>query len=137
MPTSRSRPRAPANGSGTTRARQTRPKQTAGTPGTLTFKGETYRLDKKVGIWPLIQFARSAEAGMQIVDQRGLAAVHAFLQDVIDPDDWGRFQEDMIKKKVDDLTELLETAQQAVNYMMEDQQRKIAAKAKAEVVEEV
>jgi hypothetical protein len=100
-------------------------------PGTLTFLGETYKLDTKVGIWPLMQFARAAESGLDTADARGLAAVHAFLQDVIDPDDWGRFQEDMIMTKVDDLSELIGTAQQAVTQLLERQ----AKPARAEIVE--
>lgn len=87
--------------------------------GVLSFNGETYKLDAKQGVWPLLQFARVAEAGMNTTDMRGLAAVHAFLQDVIDPGDWGRFQEDMIAKKVTDIKGLLDTTQQAVNHMLE------------------
>ena len=125
--------RTSSNGRPRTPARQTKPAGDAGT--TLTFKGEKYKLDTKVGIWPLMQFARSAEAGLDIVDQRGLAAVHAFLQDVIAPEEWGRFQEDMITKKVDDLGELLDTAQQAVGILLDKQAKKNQAKPKAEVVE--
>jgi hypothetical protein len=122
----------PANGS---RPRPAARPKAAPEPGFLTFKGEKYKLDSKVGIWPLIQFARSAESGLTIIDQRGLAAVHAFLQDVIDPEDWGRFQEDMIKKKVSDLTELLDTAQQAVSQLLERQNKTAAKRGQAEIVE--
>ena len=118
----------------TTRPRQARAKP-APKPGTLTFLGGTYKLDTKVGIWPLLQFARAAEAGLEVVDQRGLAAVHAFLQDVIDPEDWGRFQEDMITKKVNDLGQLLDTAQQAVSQLLERQSNTNGAKA--EIVQDV
>jgi len=122
--------RSTSNGSRPRTAARPRP---AAAPGTLVFKGETYKLDTKVGIWPLMQFARAAEAGMNTADARGLAAVHAFLQDVIDPAEWGRFQEDMIRKKVDDLGELLDTAQQAVNQLLEKQAAKKTGKA--EIVE--
>jgi len=113
-----------------TRARpQPRGKKPA---GTVTFKGETYRLDSKMGVWPMLQFARAAEAGLDAADARGLAAIHAFLQDVIDPDDWGRFQEDMIKNKISDLGELINVANQAVNALLDAQ----ANGAKGEIVED-
>src|SRR5258708_7682125 len=86
------------------RAKQSRPKEY------ITFQGEKYQVADKVGIWPLMQFARAAETGLSASDSRGLAAAHAFLQDVIHPDDWGRFQEDMINNKLTDLDGLMEAA---------------------------
>jgi hypothetical protein len=87
--------------------------------GFLEFGGEKYQLSAEQGVWPLLQFARAAEAGFRTNDSRGLAAIHAFLEDVIDPGDWGRFQEDMIKNKVVDLEKLMKAAQQAVNDQLE------------------
>jgi hypothetical protein len=83
--------------------------------GTLTYLGETYRLSSKQGVWPLLQFARAAGSGLSVTDHRGLAAVHAFFEDVIDPGDWGRFQENMIAAKLTDLEGLLNAANQAVS----------------------
>lgn len=96
---------------GTPRARQARPEPT------VTFMGVKYRIADKVGVWPLMQFARAAEAGLSAQDSRGLSALHAFLQDVIHPDDWGQFQEDMITKKVNDIEPLMEMARQAIELM--------------------
>ena len=45
-----------------------------------------------------------------MLDYRALAALHGFLQDCIDPEDWGRFQEDMIAAKIDDASALLDVA---------------------------
>lgn len=117
---------------GTTRARQTRPKGE-----TLTFKGETYRLADKIGVWPLLQLARAAESGVSIRDQRGLAATHAMLEDAIHPDDWGKFQDDMIANKVDDLEDLLATVTQATQVIIERQAKKANANGKAVVQGEV
>lgn len=104
-------------------ARQSRPPanraRSKPAPGFLEFAGAKYRLDAKQGIWPLLQFARAAEAGFKLDDPRGLAAIHAFLQDVIDPEDWPRFQEDMIQKKVVELDKLMNAAQQAVSSMID------------------
>lgn len=96
---------------GTPRARQSKPPAPS-----ITFMGESYKVAAKIGVWPLMQFARAAEAGVNMTDHRGLAAFHAQMQDVIHEDDWGRFQEDMIMKKVD-MEELLECARQAVEIV--------------------
>jgi hypothetical protein len=77
----------------------------------------------KTGVWPLLQFARAAESGASARDLQGLAAVHALLENVVHKDDWGRFQEDMIVKKADDLEALLEFAGQAVDLLQERQSR--------------
>lgn len=89
--------------------------------GTLSFAGAKYKLNTELGIWPALQFARAAEAGWRTDDPRGMAAIHAFLQDVLDPEDWPRFQEDMINKKVVDLEGLMAAANQAVNLMLDKQ----------------
>ena len=83
--------------------------------GAFTYMGETYRLDSKMGVWPLLQFARAAESGWRNDDMRGLAAIHAFLQDVMLPEDWPRFQDDMIAKKMADVAGLLEVVRKAVD----------------------
>lgn len=89
-----------------TRRTTPRPKA-APKPPVITFMGSEYKVADKIGIWPQLQLARAAEAGIMLSDPRGLAAVHAQLENVIHPDDWGRFQDDMITKKIDDLTPLL------------------------------
>jgi hypothetical protein len=82
----------------------------------------------EIGVWPLMQFARAAEAGVSIGDQKGLAAFHAQMQDVIHEDDWGRFQEDMILKKTG-MDDLLTCARQAVEIVQEQMAKKSRAKA--------
>lgn len=100
------------------------------TAGTFTYMGDTYRLDTKMGVWPLLQFARAAQSGFTNNDSRGLAAIHAFLQDVMDPRDWGRFQEDMIAKKMADINGLLEVVRKAVDESLAAMEK--AEKEKAE-----
>lgn len=99
--------------------------------GTLTYNGETYKLSEENGVWPLLQFARVAESGMRTTDMRGLAAIHAYLQDVIDPEDWGRFQDDMINKKFTDIEGLMKSVQQAVEAQLERIGARAQAKAEA------
>jgi hypothetical protein len=101
------------------RARQSKP------PGqTITFQGESYKVSDKFGVWPMMQFARAAEAGMSLGDAKGLAAAYSMLQDVIHEDDWGRFQENMINNKVDDLEGLMKLTQEAVALIADSAARK-------------
>ena len=130
MPAARSTT-APKGRATPPRARQSKPAAPS-----ITFKGETYRIADKVGIMPLMQLARAAEGGVMLGDMRGLAAAHAMLEDVIHPDDWHRFQEDMIVKKVGDLDELMKTVQDATELittrMTRSNGRKPAVKAAIE-----
>lgn len=101
------------------RARQARPPAPS-----ITFLGESYKVSDKIGVWPMMQFARAAEAGLSLGDARGLAAAYSMLQDVIHEDDWGRFQENMINGKVDDLEALMKLTTDAVAVIQETATRK-------------
>jgi hypothetical protein len=78
--------------------------------GEIAFKGEVYKISDSVGLWPMIQFARAAEAGLNLGDFRALAALHSLLESCIAKDDWGRFQENMIATREADLEALLDVA---------------------------
>jgi hypothetical protein len=93
-----------------TPARQSKPE-----PPSFKLMGAEYRLADKVGIWPLMQYARAVETGDNDMGQRRMmASAHAILEDSVHPDDWGRFQEDMITKKMDDLLVVLDAVMGAV-----------------------
>jgi hypothetical protein len=79
--------------------------------------GAEYRVADKLGIWPQMQLARAAQDGINLGDARGLSAVYSTLQNVIHPDDWPRFENDMISKKTDDLLALLKLMQDAVSII--------------------
>lgn len=117
------------------RARQAKPE-----PAKIKVLGKEYRIADKVGIWPLMQFARAAESGASLRDMRGLAAAHAMMEDAIHPDDWGEFQDDMITKKVTSLDPLMQAVNQTVDLIRErDSKNGRSSRAKlavAEVVEE-
>lgn len=111
----------------TTAARKRRPPAAAAPepknkPLFLEVFGGKYAVAEQVGIWPLMQFARAAETGTQLTDHRGLAACHAFLEQVVDPADWARFQDDMITKRISDLDALMAAARQAVDALFERRQ---------------
>lgn len=77
---------------------------------TVEYKGVEYKIAESVGIWPMMQFSRAAEAGISLGDFRALAALHSLLQSCLAPDDWGRFQENMITSKENDVEALLDVA---------------------------
>lgn len=86
-------------------------------PPAVTFKilGGEYRVADKTGIWPLMQYARAVESGeTNIGERRAMAAAHALLEDAVHPEDWGRFQDDMIAKKMTDLRPVLEAVMNAL-----------------------
>jgi hypothetical protein len=104
------------------RARQSKPE-----PPKIKFQGKEYRVADDVGIWPLMQFSAAAESGLNLGDQKGLAALYAMLKDVIHPDDWGQFQDDMLSSKIKDLQALLDLSQDAVEMI----QAKVAKSQRA------
>lgn len=130
MPATTRRTTAPKGRPTPARPRQAKPKGPC-----ITFRGKEYRIADKIGIWPLMQLARAAEAGVSMADQKGLAAAHALLQDVIHPDDWGEFQEDMISGKVDELDELMKATRQATELMAERQARSNGSRPRKQVVQ--
>lgn len=108
-----------ATGTRTARARQ-QPLP----PAKIKFMGSEYRLSEKIGIWPMMQLARAAEAGLSSSEPKGLAALHAYLEQVIDPEDWGQFQDDMLSKKADKLEDLMQLLSDAVSAVQDHQEKK-------------
>lgn len=87
-------------------------------PGeTIEFNDQTYKISDSVALFTLMRFARAAESGINLMDFRALAALHAFLQDCIHPDDWGRFQEDMISTKQSSVDALLTVATDVIEKL--------------------
>lgn len=100
-----------------------RPRQARPRGEVLTYQGKEYRLADKIGVWPLMQLARAAQEGIASTDVRGLAALHAMFQDMLDPEDWPQFEADMIAAKMDDPMGLLQTTQEAVLRIQRRQAR--------------
>lgn len=82
----------------------------------VEFMGSTYRIADKVGLMPLIRFARAARRGTDAADMEGLAAIGDMLEDCIDPEDWPRFEADATLHKADD-TDLLPVVQQTIELL--------------------
>lgn len=114
-----------------TRARQAKPE-----PVTFKLMGAEYKLAEKTGIWPLMQYARAIETGAtDIGERRAMAAAHALLEDAVHPDDWGRFQDDMMTKKMTDLMAVMEAVMGAIR--IEESRRSRNGRAKPAVTAEI
>ncbi len=111
--------RAPTAAARARTARQSKPPRPV-----IKFKGSEYKLAEEIGVWPLMQFSAAAESGLTLGEQRGLAALYAMLHDVIHEDDWGRFQQDMITQKTQDLTALMRLANDAVAMLQDELDKK-------------
>ncbi len=58
----------------------------------VEFAGERFATADKIGLMPLMRFAKVAKAGADAQDMDGLAALYDLLQQCIDPADWVRFE---------------------------------------------
>lgn len=130
--------RAPARATTPPKGRPTpqRPRQTRPKGEVLTYQGKEYKLATKIGVWPLMQLARAAQEGVASTDIRGLAALHAMFQDLLDPEDWPQFEADMIAAKMDDPMGLLATTQEAVLRIQARQNKALVNGAIQGAVEE-
>lgn len=59
----------------------------------VAFAGETFATADKIGLMPLMRFAKVAKAGADAQDMDGLAALYDLLKQCIAPADWQRFED--------------------------------------------
>lgn len=71
--------------------------------------GKHYRIADKVGLMPLLKFAKTAKSGVEADDLDGLVAIYDMLKDCIHSGDWERFVEEMTEAKAeaDELMEVV------------------------------
>ncbi len=58
----------------------------------VEFGGEAFTTAEKIGLMPLMRFAKVAKAGADAGDMDGLAALYDLLKQCIAPSDWARFE---------------------------------------------
>jgi hypothetical protein len=82
----------------------------------VTFHGQEFKVAQSIGLMPLMMFASAAKSGLNTSDMDGLAAMHALLEDSLDPEDWPRFQRACIDAKIqaDELLEVIKELIEAV-----------------------
>lgn len=83
--------------------------QDSDTPLLVTWQEETFRISDKVGVMPLLTFAKLAEGGADSHEMAALAAMYDLLEQCIDRRDWEKFKAHATKVRADheDLLELV------------------------------
>ncbi len=82
----------------------------------ITFHDEEYRLADKMGLMPLMRFAKVAQAGVDSNEMDGLAAMYDLLEQCIDPVDWARFEAAATRHR-DQSDDLMEVITQSIATM--------------------
>jgi hypothetical protein len=67
----------------------------------VEFCGERFRMAERVGLMPMMRFAKVAKAGVDSDDLDGLAAMYDLLEQCIADDEWARFQAHADKTRAD------------------------------------
>ncbi len=70
-------------------------------PDTVAFAGERFEVADRIGLMPLMRFAKFAQRGVDSNEMEGLAAMYDLLEQCIAPDDWRRFEDHADKQRVD------------------------------------
>lgn len=80
---------------------------------TVEYHGEQLRLADRIALMALMRFAKIAQSGADSDDMDGLVAMYDLLEQVIDPEDWPRF-EFLATKHRDQQDELLAVIQDGI-----------------------
>ena len=67
----------------------------------VTFGGESFTVADRIGLMPLMRFAKHAQAGVDANEMAGLAALLDLLEQCIAPQDWQRFNDHADKVRAD------------------------------------
>jgi hypothetical protein len=67
----------------------------------VEFAGEHFEVAEKIGLMPLMRFAKVAKAGVDSDSQAGLVAMYDLLEQCIAPQDWPRFEAHADKVRAD------------------------------------
>jgi hypothetical protein len=68
----------------------------------VEFMGDQFAIADKVGLMPLLKFARAAQSGLDSADAEGMAALLDMLEQCIADDEWKRFEAHATKTRADD-----------------------------------
>jgi hypothetical protein len=63
----------------------------------IAWMGSSFKVADKIGILPLMEFARAAEDGMDTTDMHALVTMYDMLQQCIDETDWSRWKQHALK----------------------------------------
>lgn len=82
----------------------------------VEFFGGRFQVAERVGLMPLMRFAKVAKSGVDSDDMAGLAAMYDLLEQCIAPADWQRFQDAADKARADG-EELMKVVQTAIELI--------------------
>jgi hypothetical protein len=85
---------------------------------TVEFHGETYRIADKIGLMPLMRFAKTAQEGVDSNDMDGLVAMYDLMEQCLIDEDWAKFTTAATKHRADG-EELMAVVKQAIETMAE------------------
>jgi hypothetical protein len=68
----------------------------------VEFLGAEFAVASKIGLMPLMRFAKIAKSGVDSSDEDGLAAMYDLLRQCIADDEWARFEDHADKTRADD-----------------------------------
>lgn len=69
--------------------------------GTVEFLGEQFAVAERIGLMPLMRFAKHAKSGVDSESMAGLAAMYDLLEQCIAPSDWQRFEDHADRERAD------------------------------------
>lgn len=67
----------------------------------VEFLGEGFTISERIGLMPLMRFAKAAKSGVDTDDLAGLTAMYDLLEQCIAPEDWQKFEEHATKQRAD------------------------------------
>lgn len=86
-------------------------------PRTFMWIDAEFRVADKIGLMPLMRFAKVAKSGVDSNEIEGLAAMYDLLRACIHPEDWARFEEHADRQAADNdqLLEVVGTVMRVVS----------------------
>jgi hypothetical protein len=68
----------------------------------IEFLGRGFTVAAKVGLMPLLRFAKAAKSGLDSSDVEGMAAMYDLLQQCIVDEEWAAFEQHATTQRADD-----------------------------------
>lgn len=68
----------------------------------VTFNGADFAIASKIGLMPLMRFAKIAKSGVDSADEEGLAAMYDLLKQCVADEEWNRFEAHADATRADD-----------------------------------
>jgi hypothetical protein len=85
---------------------------------TVEFYGEQFRIADRIGLMPMMRFAKAAKSGVDSNDLDGLAAMYDLLEQCLADDEWPRFEKHADRHRADG-DELMEIVSKVFEVLSE------------------